>query len=330
MAWNGRRLLVLACALLAAGVTAAHGQVPAEFRVDYQFTRGGKAPLLVEFRTNAPRGYAVKWTFGDGGAATGTKATHVYYAPGVYPFAATLYDELGQPVSRAQGELVVKWNGEEQLALTLVFGDGTVLLSSHGSVVYSNYPVTLTLDGQEVQALPLAVGPGVHEAQAHFTSKSGELLQKNVVFTVRPARTDLALEQRLIHLINNARLDGWDCTEQTGGHRPLPPLTPTVMNNMVARSRALDMAQGDFFETVSATDGSTALNTAGALGYQPETIATTIAAGQRSAEEVMATIMKAGSYCESLTGDYGSVGVAYVEQPDSRYGRYWTVVYTRP
>ncbi|MDR6218874.1 PKD domain-containing protein [Deinococcus soli (ex Cha et al. 2016)] len=330
MAWHGRRLLVLACALLAAGVTAAHGQVPAEFKVDYQFARGGKAPLLVEFRTNAPRGYAVKWTFGDGATATGTKAAHVYYAPGVYPFAATLYDEAGRPVSRAQGEFVVKWNGEEELALTLVFGEGTVLLSSHGSVVYSNYPVTLTLDGKDVQALPLAVSPGVHEAQVRFTSAGGEVLSKTVEFTVRPAETDLTLEQRLIHLINNARLDGWDCAEQTGGHRPLPPLTPTVMNNMVARSRALDMAQGDFFKVVSDTDGSTALNTAGALGYQPEAIATTIAAGQRSAEEVMAAITKAGSFCDSLTGDYGSVGVAYVEQPDSRYGRYWTVVYTRP
>ncbi len=123
-----------------------------------------------------------------------------------------------------------------------------------------------------------------------------------------------SMEGRIADLINAVRVD-----------HGLAPLALSVELAGAARLHSADMAANAFFDHVG-SDGSTPGDRMEAAGYPWYACGEIIAAGYASAEEVVDGWMGSEGHREAILCTlYQDMGVGYVHDATSVYGRYYTV-----
>ena len=119
-----------------------------------------------------------------------------------------------------------------------------------------------------------------------------------------------------------------DRTNAERAHRGLRPLTVDARLGAAAQAHSADMVQRGFFAHES-PDGRQVWDRAVAAGYAYRKVAENIAAGQRSAEEVVRGWMESpGHRANILDGDLAQIGVGRAD--GGSYGVYWTQVFGTP
>jgi uncharacterized protein YkwD len=131
-------------------------------------------------------------------------------------------------------------------------------------------------------------------------------------------------EEQVLDLVNEARAAGHDC----GVEGVFPPTTPLVMEahlRAAARAHSLDMATRAFFEHTN-PDGDGPLERIEAAGYTGWTmLGENIAAGQPTAEIVVAGWLDSDGHCANIMSpDFTEIGVGYASVAGSPYTHYWT------
>jgi uncharacterized protein YkwD len=129
-------------------------------------------------------------------------------------------------------------------------------------------------------------------------------------------------EARVRDLVNDVRSQGGSC-----GGQSFAPSLPLAMNpalRCAARVHSLDMATRSFFDHDN-PDGESPFVRINAAGYVFFTAGENIAAGQTTAEEVVAGWLQSPGHCANiLSPDFEEIGVGYVSSPTAAFPHYWT------
>mgnify|MGYP005840473907 CR=1 FL=1 len=126
------------------------------------------------------------------------------------------------------------------------------------------------------------------------------------------------IEQRIAELINAARLE-----------QGLSPLMVDGALTRAARRHSADMAANTFFDHIG-SDGSTPGQRIEEAGYSWYACGETIAAGHATPEDVVTAWLNSEGHREAILCPlYQDLGVGYVNDPTSVYGRYCTVDFAR-
>jgi uncharacterized protein YkwD len=152
------------------------------------------------------------------------------------------------------------------------------------------------------------------------------------------ARTDLdapltasqvqAVSRQVLELVNEARTQrrrcGWKRFDSA------PPLALSDALQRAALTHARDMADRQIL-VHSGRDGSTPGERATRSGYQWRVVGENIAAGQSTAEQVVAEWLRSPKHCANLMSpDYSELGVGYAVEPQSELGTYWAQLFAAP
>jgi uncharacterized protein YkwD len=125
--------------------------------------------------------------------------------------------------------------------------------------------------------------------------------------------------QRVFELMNAER-------EKAG----LPDLKLCDKLCVSARWHAMDMAVGNYFEHVD-RQGRTPGQRIQSFGYRFHYCGQNIAGGQKSPEEVVDAWMKSPGHRENiLRPEFKEVGIALVENANSKFGTYWVEDFGSP
>jgi uncharacterized protein YkwD len=142
---------------------------------------------------------------------------------------------------------------------------------------------------------------------------------------VVPDVTDAA--KRILAAVNAARASGRDCGERT--FAPAPPLAWSDALAAAALAHSTDMAWQKYFSHQE-KNGSVVGDRALKAGYRWRRIGENIAAGQRSADEVVAGWLASPGHCANIMdAGFTEFGVAFARNGEK--GRlYWTQVFGAP
>jgi uncharacterized protein YkwD len=147
-------------------------------------------------------------------------------------------------------------------------------------------------------------------------------------FVTPTIRVTSAVASRVLVLVNEARSKPRRCGSKS--HNAAPPLTLSAMLSRAALKHAQDMASHSHFEHVG-TDGSTPAQRVGKVGYAWLAVAENIAAGARTADEVVQGWLNSPGHCSNLmNGTYTQMGIAYAVDAKSDAGIYWAQEFARP
>ncbi len=144
-----------------------------------------------------------------------------------------------------------------------------------------------------------------------------------------PAAADAeATGQRVLELVNRARSQARTC-----GDRRLPAAGPLRLNSLLGRAalgHSEDMAGNGFFGH-DGSDGSTVMVRATRAGYAGRAIGENVAAGQATPEAAVDGWVKSPPHCANLMNAvFTEMGIAFVVNPASPTGIYWTQVFGTP
>ncbi len=126
-----------------------------------------------------------------------------------------------------------------------------------------------------------------------------------------PPEQEVALETRLIRAVNAER-------KKVGA----PPLKSDPTLTAIADFWGCRMIDGGFFGHVDPANDSTVAERAADFGYPFLKIGENLAAGQPSAEEVVAEWMKSPKHRENML-DPAFVEIGVAVKDGGQYGRYW-------
>lgn len=119
-----------------------------------------------------------------------------------------------------------------------------------------------------------------------------------------------------------------DLTNQHRVAAGCAPLTVSPQLTTAAAAHSQDMATNNFFSHTG-SDGSTPWDRIRRTGYTYSTAAENIAAGYRTAEQVVqGWYSSSGHRANMLNCNLREIGVAYAD--GGSYGRYWTQVFATP
>jgi uncharacterized protein YkwD len=122
----------------------------------------------------------------------------------------------------------------------------------------------------------------------------------------------------------------FDLMNQERAKAGLHPLKLADKLCISARWHAVDMASGNYFEHKD-RQGRTVGQRLNSFGYRFRYCGQNIAAGQQSPEEVVDAWMRSPSHRENiLRREFREVGIAFINSPTSRYGRYWVQDFGTP
>jgi uncharacterized protein YkwD len=137
-----------------------------------------------------------------------------------------------------------------------------------------------------------------------------------------------AVSRRVLALVNEARASARRC-----GWKRFKAATPVVLSDVLhqaALAHARDMAKRSSLSHAG-RDGSTAGERATRAGYRWRLIGENIAAGQSTAEQVVADWLQSPRHCANLmNADFSAMGVAFAVEPQSASGIYWTQLFASP
>ena len=136
------------------------------------------------------------------------------------------------------------------------------------------------------------------------------------------------VESRILQLANQARSHDRRC-----GSKPFPAVQPLTLEKRLtaaAREQARDMAKHNMLEHTG-TDGSTPDVRVKRAGYSWRVVGENIASGPTTAEEVMEGWLASPGHCENLMSPrFSEMGIAWVVDPRSASGVYWSQVFGSP
>jgi uncharacterized protein YkwD len=136
------------------------------------------------------------------------------------------------------------------------------------------------------------------------------------------------VSEKVLSLVNAARSKPRKCGRTS--FQAVPALKLSAMLNRTALIHSQDMAKNDFFEH-EGSDGSKVGDRAARIGYRWRNVAENIAIGAETAEIVVDGWLKSPGHCVNIMSpDYTEMGIAYVTEPKSKPGIYWTQVFGRP
>lgn len=119
-------------------------------------------------------------------------------------------------------------------------------------------------------------------------------------------------EHIVIQLVNQERV-----------RNGLNELRPDRQLSQVARLKAADMLENNYFSHESPTYGSSS-DMIDDFGIQYQDTAENIARGQQTPHQVFREWMSSPSHREIIYGDFSHIGVGYVED-----GKYWTQIFIK-
>lgn len=132
-----------------------------------------------------------------------------------------------------------------------------------------------------------------------------------------------ALEEEVLEKVNEVRAKGAKCGSK-GSFDPAPPLKVNAKLRCAARLHSLDMVKRKFFDHKN-PDGESPMQRMKEVGYNGRYAGENIAAGQSTAESVMAGWMKSDGHCANIMNSrYRELGVGYVQSASTKYNHYWT------
>lgn len=147
-------------------------------------------------------------------------------------------------------------------------------------------------------------------------------------FVPPTARDADKVGETVLSLVNAARSKPRKCGRKS--FQSVPPLTLSAMLNRAALIHSQDMDKNDFFEH-RGSDGSMVGDRASRVGYRWRAVAENIAIGAENAEIVVKGWLDSPGHCVNIMSpDYTEMGIAYVTDPKSEPGIYWTQVFGRP
>lgn len=132
----------------------------------------------------------------------------------------------------------------------------------------------------------------------------------------------------MLHAVNQASSQQQDCG---GTMMPaVPALTWDFDLESAAFTHSSDMANANFMGHTG-SNGSDPGDRISATGYEFNAWAENVAAGQKNIDAVMSAWMESPGHCKNImNATVTQLGASFVENPDSRYGIYWTQVFARP
>lgn len=134
--------------------------------------------------------------------------------------------------------------------------------------------------------------------------------------------------RQVLSLVNAARSKPRTCGRTK--FPAVPPLTLSAVLNRAALIHSQDMAKNDFFRH-EGSDGSKVGDRTAHVGYRWRAVAENIAIGAETAEVVVKGWLDSPGHCVNImSADYSEMGIAYVTDPKSGPGIYWTQVFGRP
>ena len=139
-----------------------------------------------------------------------------------------------------------------------------------------------------------------------------------------PAADANAVALRVLELVNDARSRPRSC----GGRRynAAPPVKPDATLKATAAAHAKDMARHGRM-THDGSDGSTPAERATRAGYPWRFVAENVAAGQTTADEVVATWIASPGHCANIMNpELREMGIAFAFDAASSDGTYWAQV----
>lgn len=135
------------------------------------------------------------------------------------------------------------------------------------------------------------------------------------------------LDQHVLELINESRQQARRC-----GRTEFASTTPLQKNaalERAAQAHAQDMAANNFLAHAGSS-GSKPGDRATLAGYDWSTYGENIAAGQTTADEVVATWLASSGHCETLMNPhYTETGIAHAINRNSDKGTYWVQIFGR-
>ena len=131
--------------------------------------------------------------------------------------------------------------------------------------------------------------------------------------------------QAVLKLVNAARSRPRACGSRVFG--AAPPLAWDDSLAAAALVHSRDMAARNYFDHTDAA-GATVVQRATRAGYRWRVIGENIAAGQGSAQQVVAGWLASPGHCANIMQrDFADMGAAYAIQPHSAMEIYWTQVF---
>ena len=134
--------------------------------------------------------------------------------------------------------------------------------------------------------------------------------------------------KNILQRVNEARAKSRRCGSQS--FDPAPALSWNAELGDTALAHSRDMAKQKYFAH-QAPDGSQVSDRATRAGYRWERIGENIAAGQGSAEQVVAGWLASPGHCSNImNATFTEMGAAYAINKDSAAVSYWTQVFGKP
>ncbi len=134
--------------------------------------------------------------------------------------------------------------------------------------------------------------------------------------------------KNILQRVNEARAQPRTCGSRS--FKAAPPLGWNAKLGDTALGHSRDMAKQNFFSH-QAPDGSQVSDRASRADYGWQRIGENIAAGQGSAEQVMAGWLASPGHCGNIMNpDFTEMGAAYAINKDSAAVSYWTQVFGTP
>ncbi|MBM0103902.1 CAP domain-containing protein [Steroidobacter sp. S1-65] len=146
---------------------------------------------------------------------------------------------------------------------------------------------------------------------------------------VTPSVKDSAqVSQQALALVNAARAKPRKCGRSS--FPAVAPLRLSAVLNRAALIHSQDMANKDFFEH-RGSDGSKVSDRVTRVGYTWRTVGENIAIGSQTAEAVVQGWIASPGHCANIMSPgFTEMGIAFVADPKSDAGIYWTQVFATP
>ena len=141
-------------------------------------------------------------------------------------------------------------------------------------------------------------------------------------------RDPAVVVQRVFELVNAARAEARKCGRTE--HAAVAPLTLSPMLTAAASVHSLDMAERGK-PSHEGSDGSDSGERITRAGYVWSGSGENVAAGQQSAEEVVAAWLDSPGHCDTLMEpNFIETGIAFALAPGKNPSVYWTQVFAAP
>lgn len=157
---------------------------------------------------------------------------------------------------------------------------------------------------------PVSVTPITFVAEDSSCSASPELLKAS-----------------LLELTNESRGTAQVCGSEL--HQAVSALEWDDSLAAAARNHSIDMATHNFFNHTG-SDGSSSFSRATAQGFPSRAVGENIAAGQRTTGSAQSGWIESAGHCRNIMySNYTHMGASCIENSDTDFQRYWTVVFGR-